>query len=102
MDDILKLASQFGGAVVPEEAPAGDIAALASQFGGTIAQTPGGYGAGTFAADITKNVAAGAIPGDGGSLHLVEAGIEGRSRLDRHGSRRQEPGRVAWQDRRFP
>lgn len=73
MDDILKLASQFGGAVVPEQAPAGDIAALASQFGGTIAQTPGGYGAGTFAADITKNVAAGAIPGVIGAPEALES-----------------------------
>jgi hypothetical protein len=80
MADIDKLIAQYGGSIVPEQkaVPSDDLAKLASQFGGTLVSpdvptTPGGYGVGTFAKDIGKLTAAGAVPGILGAPEAIES-----------------------------
>ena len=62
MDDLQKLASQYGGTVVPEQAPAEkteDLSKLVEQFGGTVVP----YTPVTALKDVGKEAAAGALPG---------------------------------------
>jgi hypothetical protein len=80
MADIDKLIAQYGGNIVPEQKaePSDELAKLAAQFGGTVLSpdvptTPGGYGAGTFAKDIGKLTAAGAVPGILGAPEAIES-----------------------------
>ena len=80
MADIDKLIAQYGGSIVPEQkpTPSNELADLAAQFGGTLVSpdvptTPGGYGAGTFAKDMGKLTAAGAVPGVLGAPEAIEA-----------------------------
>jgi hypothetical protein len=71
MDDIQKLIEEHGLTPVPKTNP--QIDSLVNQFGLVPAQTEGGYGVGTFAKDVTKNVAAGAIPGVLGAPEAIQA-----------------------------
>jgi hypothetical protein len=80
MADIDKLIAQYGGSIVPEQKaePLDELAKLAAQFGGTVVSpdtptTPGGYGAGTFAKDMGKLTAAGAVPGILGAPEAIES-----------------------------
>jgi hypothetical protein len=80
MADIDKLIAQYGGSIVPEQkpSPSNGLADLAAQFGGKLVSpdvptTPGGYGVGTFAKDMGKLTAAGAVPGVLGAPEAVEA-----------------------------
>jgi hypothetical protein len=87
MADIDKLIAQYGGSIVPEQkpSPSNELADLAAQFGGTLVSpdtptTPGGYGAGTFAKDMGKLTAAGAVPGVLGAPEAVESAIVQQSK----------------------
>jgi len=80
MADIDKLIAQYGGSIVPEQKaePSDELSKLAAQFGGTVVSpdtptTPGGYGAGTFAKDMGKLTAAGAVPGILGAPEAIES-----------------------------
>ena len=80
MADIDKLIAQYGGSIVPEQKaePLDELSKLAAQFGGTVVSpdtptTPGGYGAGTFAKDMGKLTAAGAVPGILGAPEAIES-----------------------------
>ena len=74
MDDLQKLASQYGGTVVPEQAPAEkteDLSKLVEQFGGTVVP----YTPVTALKDVGKEAAAGALPGIYGTPEALQTGL---------------------------
>jgi len=71
MDDLQKLAAQFGGTVVPEQAPQDDLSKLAAQYGGEFVP----YTAGSVAKDLGKAAAAGIVPGIYGAPETVQSGL---------------------------
>jgi hypothetical protein len=71
MDDLEQLIKEHGLTPVPQSNP--QINSLVNEFGLVPAKTEGGYGVGTLAKDITKNVAAGAVPGVLGAPEAVES-----------------------------
>jgi len=81
MDDLEKLAKQFGGTIVPEQPPVDDLQKLAAQFGGTVASTPGGYGVGTFASDVGKLTGGAAVAGLTGTPEAIQASVRGLPQL---------------------
>jgi len=71
MDDLQKLAAQFGGTVVPEQAPQDDLSKLAAQYGGEVVP----YTAGSVAKDLGKAAAAGIVPGIYGAPETVQSAV---------------------------